>query len=204
MTAVTARLPCSSSVGRRSVRNQGGVIMVSAILLLVVITIFAIAMFRSFGLEEKIATNVRDKERATQSAMAALQYAEWWLAQAGNGLTPKPCTAGLLDANAGQTVLCSNSLASLVGGVGAIANVPWNNDTVGTIYTPPNMNVSNTGGINKYYAAPRFYVQFIGNSTTLNCGNVYLIDAWGYGGSDASKAVVESTYQLYFNDCIKG
>lgn len=181
--------------------------MVSAILLLVVITVFAMTMFRSFGLEEKIATNVRDKERATHAAMAALQYAEWWLAQAGNGLTPTPCAGAAVppNANLGQTVLCSNSLAGLVGGVGSVTNIPWvNGGEVGTTYTPPSMAISTTGGLNNYYAPPRFYVQFIGNSTTVTCGNVYLIDAWGYGGSETSTAVVESTYQLYFNDCNMG
>ena len=44
--------------------TQRGMVLISSLLLLLVVTIFAMSMFRSFGVEEKIAGNTRDKERA--------------------------------------------------------------------------------------------------------------------------------------------
>ena len=65
-------------------RADRGYTLVVGLLLLVVLTLFAIGMFRSFGLQEKIAANTRDKQRALEAAQSALQYGEWWLGQ-GNG-----------------------------------------------------------------------------------------------------------------------
>ena len=185
-------------------RRERGVILISALLLLAVITIFAITMFRSFGIEEKIAANVRDKERAMHSAMSALQYAEWWVSQPGNGVSPLPCAGGLLYVALGQGLLC-NRASTLVGMVNGndLTAVPWmaGGTEVGTVYQPATMTISTTGGLNTYYDAPRFYVQYVGHLPAPTCGNVYLIDAWGYGGTKSSVAVVESTYQIYFSDC---
>src|SRR5579864_7550374 len=60
--------------------NQAGMVLISSLLLLLVVTIMALSMFRSFGMQEKIAGNVREKQRALQAANSAQQYAEWWLA----------------------------------------------------------------------------------------------------------------------------
>ena len=58
---------------------QRGVVLVSSLLLLIVVTIIALSMFRSFGIQEKIAGNVREKQRALQAAESAQVYAEVWL-----------------------------------------------------------------------------------------------------------------------------
>ncbi len=197
------RLPASRAASCRR-GNQRGVVMVSAILLLAVLTIFALSMFRSFGIEEKIASNVRDKERALHSAMSALQYAEWWLAQPGNDQGKIPCAGGLLDANAGQGQLCDkqSTLQTMVVGAN-VGNVPWivGGVEAGVKYRPPTMLLGHAGGIDTYYEAPRFYIQWIGHLPPPICGDVFLVDAWGYGGSKSSVAVVESTFRINVSDC---
>ncbi|HTX24264.1 MAG TPA: PilX N-terminal domain-containing pilus assembly protein, partial [Steroidobacteraceae bacterium] len=67
--------------GRRGVSRtaQAGMVLISAMLLLLIITILAVSMFRSFGVQEMVAGNVREKQRALHAAEAAQQYAEWWL-----------------------------------------------------------------------------------------------------------------------------
>ena len=65
--------------------RQSGMVLITALLLLIVVTILADGMFRSFGLDEKIAGNMREKHRALNAAETAEQYAEWWLANGGNG-----------------------------------------------------------------------------------------------------------------------
>ncbi len=44
--------------------RQGGMVLISSLLLLLVVTILALAMFRTMGLAEKISGNVREKQRA--------------------------------------------------------------------------------------------------------------------------------------------
>ena len=58
---------------------QRGVVLVSSLLLLLVVTIMALSMFRSFGIQEKVAGNMREKQRALQAAESAQEFAEQWL-----------------------------------------------------------------------------------------------------------------------------
>jgi type IV pilus assembly protein PilX len=187
------------------VRAQRGMVLVTSLLLLLVVTILAVSMFRSFGIEEKIAGNTREKQRALLAAEAAQQYAEWWLSQ-GNGNLIVGCN-GLLDANQNQGAVCQNTLPALdPTGNNNVANIPlpWsiNNKPVGTSYLPTDAMTGNLmqlnaqgGSATTYAAAPVFYISYLG---TNPAGTVsfYQIDAVGYGGSQNAVAIVESTYML--------
>ena len=175
---------------------QRGIVLVSSLLLLVVITIIAISMFRSFGLQERIAGNMREKHRAVQAAESAQQYAEWWLTNANHANNVSVCVAGVLNANvaaAGQ--VCSNTLPTVTANV---ATIPWTigGAAVGVDYTPPGMVVNSAApAAGSYYGPPRFYISQLGTSASAN-GLVYQIDSYGYGGTSEAVAVVESTYLL--------
>ncbi len=163
--------------------KQRGMVLVTALLLLIVVTLLAVGMYRSVGLDERIAGNVREKQRALSAAETAEQYAEYWLVN-GNSTTGASCTA-LIDASVGGQV-CSNPLANP-------SQVPW---TAGVTYVPTvtsSMNVTTTVGPGTYYAKPTFYIAYLGASPN-GLGNVYQIDAVGYGGNADTAAVVESTY----------
>ena len=60
-------------------RRERGMALITGLLLLLVVTIIAMSMFRSFGMQEKIAGNTREKDRALNAAISAQQYAESWL-----------------------------------------------------------------------------------------------------------------------------
>jgi type IV pilus assembly protein PilX len=182
--------------GRRR-STERGMVLVSSLLLLVVVTILAVGLFRSFGIDEKIASNTREKQRALQAAMSAQDYAEWWLA-AGNGTSNVTCT-GQVTAAVGQ--VCLNSLQSVVTNVATLSAtgsgwITTSGAAIGVTYTPPNMNVTHTIAAGTYYQQPAFYIAYLGSglSPTGSTGNVYQIDAVGYGGSPSTAAVVESTY----------
>jgi len=189
--------------------KQRGMVLISSLLLLMVVTIFAMSMFRSFGVEEKIAGNTRDKERARASAMTALQYAEWWITQ-GNWANASVCAPGLLVAP-GQGQICLpaqlpniTNTAALNAAVVSVTTVPWLNGAteIGTQYTPPGMNVTNAAAADYYFGPPRFYISFINQFSYYQyCGNLYQIDAWGYGGSPNTVAVVESTFEIHWPSC---
>jgi type IV pilus assembly protein PilX len=169
-------------------RAQQGVVLVSSLLLLVVITIIAISMFRSFGLQERIAGNMREKHRAVQAAESAEQFAEYWITLGSNANNTAVCVAGVLNANAGLGQICTNLLAPTF--VPAVTTVPW---PVGVDYTPAGMLVNTNAAAGTYYAPPRFYISLLGAAASGQ-GLVYQIDAYGYGGTTDAVAVVESTY----------
>ncbi|MGO9633435.1 MAG: PilX N-terminal domain-containing pilus assembly protein [Steroidobacteraceae bacterium] len=165
------------------VPRQRGMVLVTSLLLLIVVTLLAISMFRSFGLDEKIAGNVREKQRALNAAETAEQYAEYWLAS-GNGASAIACTA-MVASTVGQ--VCTLPLASFT------ATLPW---TIGVTYlpsAPTAMNVTTSPGQGTYYYTPMFYITYLGPTGSGN-GKIYQIDAAGYGGSPDTAAVVESTY----------
>ena len=173
MNSVTAFLHC------RRQRRKCGFILISSLLMLLMLSILTISMSKSFGLQELIAGNQREKIRALESANSALNYAEWWLNQ-GNASTGTNCTTTTTT-----PVVCSNALATPT-------TLPW---VAGVSYTPPNMSISTTGGVGSYYAIPMFYIQYLGNSP--NTGKyMYQITARGYGGDSGSVAVIQSIFEF--------
>ncbi len=169
--------------------RERGFVLIVAMLFLIVLTTLSVSMFRSFNLQERIAGNTREKERALEAAQSALQYGEWWLSQ-GNGSTGKTCSA-VLDANTlSQMQVCSNPVAKP-------ATLPW---SARADYRPPNMTVSAGGGIASggdinYSAKPGLSIGYLGLSPDGK-SLLYQVSAFGYGGSATAAAVVQSTYQV--------
>ena len=175
--------------------KQTGMLLVSSLLLLVVVTILSLSMFRSVGIQEKIAGNIREKQRALHAAESAQQYAEWWLASGTNAASSAVVCANLLNANLGQGQICSNKLATAAG---SVTTVPWQSAgvNIGVNYTPPSMTVTAASDAGTYVAPPRFYISDLGGAASGQ-GEVYQIDAVGYGGDATAVAVVESTFSVY-------
>jgi len=178
---------------------QRGMALISSLLLLMIITILALSMFRGFGTQEKIASNLREKDRAFHAADSAQLYAEWWLAQGNNAaIGSVPCAAPLLNANLGQGQICNQTLPSAMGlpaGTPVVqVPLPW---TLGVTYTPPTMSVMGPGvnAPNQYFGTPAFYISDVGVAAD-GAGEAYQIDAYGYGGAATTVAIVESTYEV--------
>ncbi len=178
--------------------------LVSSLLLLLVVTIIALSMFRSFGIQEKIAGNMREKQRALQAAVTAQQFAEVWLANnGGNPSSAVACTT-LLNGTTGQGQICS-TLAPNVTPV--FTNPPWlvNGTPVGVTFSPNGMLFNGPGVPNvvtnpTYASPPTFYISDLGANAGPVGGEVYQIDAVGYGGNSNTVAVVESTYVVSVNN----
>jgi type IV pilus assembly protein PilX len=189
-----------------SAAGQQGMALVSSMLLLLIVTILVVTMFRSFGIQEKIAGNVREKERALHAAESAEQYAEWWLTFGNNLVTGAvTCGAPQLNANAGEGQICSNTLA-LRGAQPTlninVTQVPWTiagpgGGPVGVTFLPTGMTIGAGGTSNNplYFATPVYYIADVGVAADGQ-GEAYQIDAVGYGGSTNAVAVVESTYEV--------
>jgi type IV pilus assembly protein PilX len=181
----------------RSPSAQRGVALITALLMLLVATMLAVSMFRSFGTQEKLAGNLREKQRALHAAEIAQQYAEWSLIN-GNAGSKGICNS-IVDTTAPQ--VCTNALSSLIPD---ITSVSW---PAGVTYVPPDpstgskMNVTTTSGSGTYYSKPIYYVQDVGPGAG---GEIFQIDAMGVGGTSFNNApnavaIVESTYVVIAN-----
>jgi type IV pilus assembly protein PilX len=186
-----------ASPATRTASDQRGYVLITSLLLLVVVTMLAVSMFRSFGVEEKIAGNVRDKQRALQAAETAQQYAERWLATTPIIPATVTCTAGM-NANLGNFQVCQkNSMPHP-------EILPWATPTTYTPTVPTQMSIA-ASGPGSYSQAPQFYISFMGASPSVTGGVIYQVDAVGYGGSPSSVAVVESTFLVQSHvTCVGG
>lgn len=172
-----------------SPRGAHGFILVTGLLFLVLMTLLAVAMFRSVGLQERIAGNTLDKQRTFEAAQTALQYGEWWLGQGAAG-TGGACS-GVANGNTVTSMrVCSDALAGLMA-------PPW---AARTDYLPPAMAVAAGGGLAgsgdvNYQAKPGLYVRFAGMSADGEA-QIYQVSAFAMGGQAGTAAVVQSTYQV--------
>jgi type IV pilus assembly protein PilX len=177
---------------------QRGVALISSLLLLIIITILALSMFRSFGTQEKIAGNLREKDRALHAAVSAQQYGEWWLTQSNNAAIGAGACAGTLSANLGQGQICNQTPLQAGFNVTQVGiTVPTAGWATKVTYVPPTMGVGVAGPNNDpgYFAAPGFYISDRGVAGDT-AGEAYQIDAYGYGSTAGTVAVVESTYEI--------
>jgi len=180
---------------------QRGFVLVSSLLLLIVVTLLAVGMFRSFGVDEKIAGNTRDKQVAVQAAESAEEFAENWLAlniannaAANNGApvndaVPAIACAGFTPSTAPQ--VCNTELATP-------SQVPW---PAGVNYTLPANTLPNNGIAltSNPILQPSFYIWYKGQIGSY--GYEYEIDAVGYGSSPNTVAIVDSLYVLKCTTC---
>jgi type IV pilus assembly protein PilX len=179
--------------------GQRGMALITSLLLLLVVTILAVAMFRGFSIQGRIAGNVREKQRAVTAAVSAEQYAEWWLTQGNNAASaPVVCAAPMLDANLSQGQICSNQLKRDL--ALDVTKVPWTigTDKVGISYVPNQMIGkinADAPGQDSFYSEPSFYIADMGVSADGQ-GEVYQVDAAGWGAAPNSVAVVESTFEV--------
>jgi type IV pilus assembly protein PilX len=155
-------------------------------------------MFRSYGMQEKIAGNTREKQRALSAAVSAQNYGEWYLSQSGLVGPPTACTV-IVPSATGQ--IC-NDVMGAGASKGDFSIVPWSAGVTYTSFTTDQSNgvqatvgVATAGVTSSYIKPPVFYITDLGVCSTCSPkGELYQVDALGYGASLNAVAVVESTY----------
>lgn len=193
---------------------QQGIVLATALIILMVMSVLAVSMMRNFGTLERIADNTRDKQRAFAAAQSSLQYAEWWLTQ-GNAGAGAPCTTTLTSqpfASATARV-CSNALVSNAATATSaqLVTVPWKTSTgsdLGVIYAPPGLTTTSATGTSPdnslfYNDKTRWYVTSLGIDPTGSL-QLYQVSAMAYGGSVTTVAVVQSVFALRSTVCDAG
>ena len=178
-------------------RRQRGIALIAAILILLVITILGMAMFRGYGMQQRIGGNTRDKSRAFHSAMAGQNFAEWYLTQnnGANAATTETCskvTDAVAAITANTALVCINVIPTTVA-------YP---DTWGAAFTYTPTGMSTAAGPGAYAQVPQFYISSLGSPTGGSTYKspigqtqaLFQIDAAGWGGTPQAVAVVESSY----------
>jgi type IV pilus assembly protein PilX len=173
-------------------RPAKGFILIAALALLLMLTLLSVGMFRSLGLEERIAGNTREKADAFYAAQSALQNAEAWLsagnAGAGTGCslvsaTPTPQICNVATTPTQQT----------------LATTLWN-ATYGTTFVPPVVTINGVPqqqmSASQYYADPQYEITYLGSDPANANSKLYQITAQGFGGTQNSVAVVQSVYSV--------
>ncbi|HEV2270636.1 MAG TPA: PilX N-terminal domain-containing pilus assembly protein [Steroidobacteraceae bacterium] len=180
-------------------RSARGMVLITTLLLLVVVTLLALAMFRGVGLETRVAGNVMDKQRALQAATSTETYGEQWLVNNAGTSTLTACTGASFGTS---PAICSNTLQATTD-AGSASIVPWNisSAAVGYAYNPvvSGTNLfSTSSGADSFSQVPTVYIAELGTDATYANAVDYQVDAWSYGGSTGTVAVVESIYQIRY------
>ncbi|MDE2369731.1 MAG: pilus assembly protein PilX [Burkholderiales bacterium] len=177
-----------------------GVVLATSLILLVVLTVVAITVFKSFGVLQLISGNAREKQRSLESAQAALAYGEWFLKQGIVGVGV-PCTSVAYPAftTTAGVGICGDALPNPTA-------LPWASDigSIGSSVAFAGMTVSTTGGVGTFYADPKVYIQYIGLTQDGKMNPMFQVTAAGWGGNANAVSVVQSTYVLVNNNVDAG
>jgi type IV pilus assembly protein PilX len=166
--------------------------LVSALLLLLVLTMLSVGMFRSFGIAEHLAGNTREKARATHAAEAGQTDAENWLVTNANTIAAGATSTGTSCSAQGMTTpqVCSNTLTT--------ANVAKPDLWPGWVtYQPASMPVGGAAAAYNFTSGGRYYIAFLAQNYQ-SAGKTqivaYQVDAASFAGSTNTVSVVESSY----------
>ena len=179
-----------SKESSRAPMAQRGVVLIISMLMLVFMTLLAVSMYCSFGIDQKIAGNSMEKARAFEAAQSALQLGENWIAS-GNASAPANCSAATIVSTTVGPPICTNPMSNP-------ATLPW---AAPATYTIPGMTVATGGGTNStsgdinYSSAPGIYIYYLGKNAAQTT-TYYQVDAVGYGGSTSTTSIVESIYAM--------
>ena len=177
-------------------RTQGGFVLIASLIIMVILTLLAAAMFRGGSLQEKIAGNLREKQRAFDIAQNTLTFGQNWIS--ANAPAPVNCdnAAATKGQIANTPVVCS--LASVYPASADTLMADLQSETAGTPYTPGGnaaLKISQTGGQGTVYALPRLFIQAIGQQAGTG-NNLYRLTAIAWGGNQSAVAIVQSIFAV--------
>ncbi|MEJ8854897.1 PilX N-terminal domain-containing pilus assembly protein [Variovorax robiniae] len=174
--------------------------LLTSLLILVIVSLVAVSMYRSFGTQESIAGNTLEKQRSLQAAESALRYGEDWLSRQNKDnntdvIFDGSCS-GTYDGNDPLNMrVCIGANSKLL----TPATLPWSSSIT---YKPPQMPVAATGNINtdstkgtvsdvNYAKSPALHIALLGQAYGKR---LFQVTAVGYGGRESTVSVVQSVY----------
>ncbi len=165
---------------------QQGVVLITALVILMAMTLVALTTMTSSSLEERMAGNMKDREIAFQAAEAALRYGER-LAQAGISTASfnTACTGGY----------CNHDLQAA-----ATYDEYWTDSTL-DVWNDNNKHLSYNITFAEVSTRPKLIIEYMGKQIqNFSVGPdpsdpaIYRITALGTGRSNYSRVMLQSTY----------
>ncbi len=175
-----------SQFSKRKLNQDGGALVVS-LLILLVMTFIGITGMQVTSLEEKMAGNMRDRNLAFQAAESALRTGELALTQATVPLFN--CSNGLYRAN---NIDCDDGTSETASVWNA---VNWSSDQVVTL---SNLTLADVAANPAYIIEELPPVPEAGASLEAGVpseANYYRVTARGVGGTENAVVMVQSTYK---------
>ncbi len=163
--------------------RQSGLALVSALLMLVIITLLGVSLFLGVTLQQKAAGNSLQKTRALEVAQSVVTAAENWLNVQSQKQSPLSCSSNVTIFR-----LCAIAPSN------PADPTTWAN--AGATDVPlPNLKVSATGGVDTYATNPVVWITYLGRAT-MGPGSLYEIDAQASGGNANTVAVIQTVYYV--------
>jgi len=183
--------------------TQHGVVLISSLVMLLIMTLLGVTAMNTTTIQEKMAGNYLDRERAFQAAEAALRDAEQLLETPPVNLTPLSgavndnCTNGLCtkrEDNAGFDFTASEGAAGWF-------EDRWL-DTSMDVWNTTNKHREYTTTINGVSTTPKYIIEFLStvdcpsSITGANDCEIYRITALATGGTVNSRVMLQTTYRI--------
>jgi len=168
------------NASRPGSRREGGVVLIIALVMLVVISLLATFSIRGALSSESVSGNVRTTQMASQAAEIALRYCEDAVVANARAMTPVPAgtalTNGIVVQAAGSSPL-------------GVSTTIWDTSRSGVVFVLPSTVVNGTVTYKRMpecIAEQVATVSTVGVTATLTSTATYLITARGFGPEVAS------------------
>jgi len=176
-------LPSTATISRGRLRREQGVVLVVALILLVVITLFGLSGLRLVTQEERMVGQTYDRSLAFQAAEAALRQAE----SAVEVIKPTPSSGSCTDETSGVHTL-------------RICPTPGATETRWTDAAFTGWTTATAVGTGTLAITPQYFAEYLGSTfpcgfepTALPLCKRYRITARA-GGEGRAAAMVQSIY----------
>lgn len=164
-------------------KHQHGLALVSALLMLVIITLLGVSLFMGVSLQQKAAGNSLEKSRALEVAQSVTTVAENWLDQYSYSQVPQSCGSATTAFR-----VCASSPAAPAD--------PTSWYSVGaTQVNLSGIQLSSGAAENRYAAKPAVWITYLGRAS-MGPGGLYEIDTQAYGGNKNTVAVIQAVYYV--------
>jgi type IV pilus assembly protein PilX len=174
---------------QRPIRTQGGVVLIMALIMLVVISLLAVMSVRNATSSESVNANVRQMQLASQSAETALRYCEdavLNLVSVGtptfNITSPPSSTTVAFDASYVQDVVYSGTSTTVLGTPTSMVAANWDSIASGNkILVLPDSTVNRSGITATFSRSPECMVERLSPSTSSTYSANFTITSRGFG-----------------------
>jgi len=196
-----------------AITNQKGVALGIALIVLLAVSLITIPMLKSTIFLDRIASNNREKEVASQYAQTAINAVENWLVQGSNAGTGSPCSPGSSMSN--TLTVCSNDFSASIPVNSIDPTVPtsWQFGTslgdcahLPAYCAPTTLPGGQTMAAAPPYSPPEVYIRYLGTLSigTLTPQRLYQITAAATGGNPYSVAVIQTVFAVQATIAVLG